>query len=189
MGADSTAPASYDTSAPCNGADQQIQAGFYPELEALLPSSVTLASPSPGATPEPVGTLAPVQSGRYCSAATLGALADSGLKELHFAAAPWPTGPQEGLSLVVYRAPGLTADQLADAFTAAAAKATAIAQISTQAVTIAGRHGVRIQVNNNDQLQTVVFWAAGAADTVNAVISADPFEAHLQAAISAFGTR
>ncbi|MGZ6313393.1 MAG: hypothetical protein ACXWO7_08035, partial [Candidatus Limnocylindrales bacterium] len=67
--------------------------------------------------------------------------------------------------------------------------ATAIAQISTQAVTIAGRHGVRIQVNNNDQLQTVVFWAAGAADTVNAVISADPFEAHLQAAISAFGTR
>jgi hypothetical protein len=183
------AAASFDPSAPCNGADEQSQAGFYPELEALLPTAVTSPNPSLGATPEALPTLGPPQSGRFCSAATLGTLVDDGVAELHFAGSLWPTGDAQGISLAVYRATGLSADLLADSFTAGASKASAVAQISSQAVTIVGRHGVRISVNNQDQLQTVVFWGAAAPDTVNAVIAADPSEARLQAAIAAFGSR
>ena len=183
------AAASYDPGAPCNGADEQSQAGFYPELEALLPTAVPPPSPSPDATPEALATLGPPQSGRFCSTATLGTLVDDGVTELHFAGSLWPTGDAQGISLAVYRATGLTADLLADSFTAAASKASAVAQISTQPLTVVGRHGVRISVNNQDQLQTVVFWGSATPDTVNAVIAADPSEARLQAAIAAFGAR
>jgi hypothetical protein len=183
------AAASYDPAAPCNGADEQSQAGFYPDLEALVPTAVAAPSPSAGASPEAQATLGPPQSGRFCSANTLGTLAEKGVAELRFAGSLWPTGDAQGISLAVYRAAGLTTDLLADSFTAAASKASAVAQISTQAVTIVGRHGVRISVNNQDQLQTVVFWGSATPDTVNAVIAADPSEARLQVAIAAFGSR
>ena len=183
------AAASFDPAAPCNGADEQSQAGFYPDLEALLPTAVTPPSPSPGDTSQPTASVAPPQSGRFCSANTLGTLADHGVSELHFAGALWTTGQNQGISLAVYRAQGLTADLLADSFTAGASKASAVAQITTQPVVIAGRHGVRLSVNNQDQLQTVVFWGASTPDTVNAVIAADPSDARLQAAIDAFGSR
>ncbi len=168
---------SYDPAAPCAGADEQRAADFYPDLEAALPSALDGAPPKLR------------DSGRYCSPATLGTLSTAGLSEVHFAGASWETGDGRGVSAVVYRAPGLTTDLLADAFTAAAAKATAVSQIKTDQLTIAGRRAVRIRVNNQDHLQTVVFWPAEAADTVNAVLAAESDDAHLQQLINAFGTR
>lgn len=165
--------------APCAGVDVDPTPGYYPALESLLPA--TLASATPGI----------VNSGRTCSSAALDGLASAGIIDLHFAGAQYPASATTGASLVIYTAPGLTPTALANAFTASAASDStgSVNQIQTSAVTIAGRPGIRIQVNNNDQLQTIIFWPAARPDTVNAVLAAGLNDTQVQAAIAAFGTR
>ncbi|MFI5262280.1 MAG: hypothetical protein ACHQZR_06990 [Candidatus Limnocylindrales bacterium] len=163
--------------ASCNGVDVVPTAGYYPALESLLPS--TIAGATPGF----------VNSGRSCSSSSLGGLSQIGITDLHFAGAEFPATDTTGLSLVVYSAPGLTANGLADAFTSSASTNGSTNQITTSAVTIAGRPGVRIQVNNQDVIQTLIFWPGAGPDTVNGVLASGVDEAHIQAAIAAFGTR
>jgi hypothetical protein len=109
--------------------------------------------------------------------------------DLHFAGAQFPASDSTGVSLLVYAAPSLTPTMLADAFTAGAAGATDVNQIHTTAVTVAGRAGVRLEVNNQDVLQVLIFWPAAEPGTVNAVLAAGVDETAIQAAIAAFGSR
>ncbi len=166
-----------DPAASCNGVDAPAAPGYYPALESQLPATLAQATPSV------------VNSGRFCVAASLGSLVAAGVGDLHFAGAQFPTSDSTGVSLLEYTAPSLTPSMLADAFTAGAASATDVNQIHTQAVTIAGRAGVRIQVNNQDVLQVLIFWPAAQPGTVNGILAAGVSDSAIQAAIKAFGSR
>ena len=163
--------------APCNGVDVDPTPGYYPALESLVPQAIASATPMV------------VNSGRSCSADTLGDLTQDGITDLHFAGAEFPASDSTGVSLVIYTAPGLTASKLADAFTASANANSSTNQITTSAVTIAGRSGVRMQVNNNDVIQTIIFWPSGTPDSVDGVLASGVDETQIQAAIAAFGSR
>jgi len=177
VGACAGGPPTPDPSASCNGVDAPAAPGYYPALESLLPTTLAQATPSV------------VNSGRFCVAASLGSLQAAGVSDLHFAGAQFPASDSTGVSLLEYSAPSLTPSMLADAFTAGAASATDVNQIQTQAVTVAGRAGVRIQVNNQDVLQVLIFWPAAQPGTVNGILAAGVPEAAIQTAIQAFGSR
>ncbi|HXR26925.1 MAG TPA: hypothetical protein VN771_03605 [Candidatus Baltobacteraceae bacterium] len=176
VGACAAAPTP-DPSAACNGVDAPATPGYYPALESLLPTSYAQATPSI------------VNSGRFCTAASLGSLAGAGISDLHFAGAQFPASDSTGVSLLEYAAPSLTPSMLADAFTAGAASATDVNQIQTSAVTVAGRAGVRIQVNNQDVLQVLIFWPSAQPGTVNGILASGVSESAIQAAIQDFGNR
>lgn len=171
------APPTPDPSATCNGVDAQAVPGYYPSLEALVPTALAQATPLV------------VNSGRFCAAASLGSLTAAGIPDLHYAGAQFPSSDTTGISLLAYAAPTLTPSMLADAFTAGAASSTAVNQVQTTAVTVAGRPGIRIQVNNQDVVQVVIFWPSQQAGVVNAVIASGVDEATIQVALKAFGTR
>ncbi len=135
-----------DPAAACAGADVQSRAGFYPELEGRLPTSLG------GKAPESI------ESGRYCSEKTLGPLVASGIDELHFAAALWPASDTAGLAVVVYEASGLTARLAADAFQAGADAARQTQETARSEPTIAGRPGFRFEYVNGESRQVVVIW-------------------------------
>ena len=177
VGACAGAPPTPDPSATCNGVDAQAVPGYYPSLEALVPTALAQATPLV------------VNSGRFCAAASLGSLTAAGIPDLHYAGAQFPSSDTTGISLLAYAAPSLTASMLADAFTAGAASSTDVNQVHTTAVTVAGRPGIRIEVNNQDVLQVVIFWPSQQAGIVNAVIGSGVDEATIQAALKAFGTR
>lgn len=170
-------PPTPDPAASCNGVDAPAVAGYYPALESLLPTTLAQATPSV------------VNSGRFCVAASLGSLQAAGISDLHFAGAQFPASDTTGVSLLEYAAPSLTPSKLADAFTAGAANSTDVNQIQTQAVTVAGRAGVRIQVNNQDVLEILVFWPSATPGTVNGILAAGVPELAIQAAEQAFGSR
>jgi len=177
VGACAGGPPTPDPSAACNGVDAPAVPGYYPALESLLPSTLAEATPSV------------VNSGRFCVAASLGSLVGAGVSDLHFAGAQFPASDSTGVSLLEYSAPTLTPSMLADAFTAGAASATDVNQIQTQAVTVAGRAGVRIQVNNQDVLQVLIFWPSAQPGTVNGILAAGVPESAIQTAEQAFGSR
>jgi hypothetical protein len=166
-----------DPAAPCAGADEQRAPGFYPELEALLPAEVAGAAPTTR------------DSGRYCSAKTLGSLLETGIAELRFAGATWPGAGETGIALVVYRAPGLTADAVADSFAVGAGTARGVTQVHASERDVAGRRGIAITAVSGDRPQTVIIWPAAAPETVNVVIASGEGEDRLDAAVSAFGDR
>src|SRR3990172_287057 len=166
-----------DPAAPCAGADEQRAPGFYPDLEALLPTKVAGAAP------------ATRDSGRYCSAETLGSLLEAGIAELRFAGATWPGEGETGIALVVYRATGLTADAVADSFAVGAGAARGVTQVHASERDVAGRRGIAITAVSGRRPQTVIIWPATAAETVNVVIGSGEGEDRLEAAVSAFGDR
>jgi hypothetical protein len=162
-----------DPSAACGGADQQRSAGFYPDLEARLPASLSGASPSSR------------DSGRYCSAKTLGPLRADGHDEVRFAGETFPATSQSGVSLVVYSAAGLTADQVGDAFRAGAGTGRSVEVVSDAPHVVAGRSGRRLEVINGDARQVVVVWPAVEAGLVRIVIAADLGNAAIDQAVAA----
>jgi hypothetical protein len=166
-----------DAAAPCAGADEQRGPGLDPELEALLPPTIEGVAPSA------------LDSGRYCSARTLGLLADAGFADVRFAGATWPQDETSGLAVVIYRAPGLTLDAMADAFARGADDARSVNQVHTQAIEVAGRPGVRIDAALRDERQTVYLWPGSAVDTVNVVIGSGVEQDRLDAALGAMGDR
>ena len=166
-----------DPAAPCAGADEQRAPGFYPDLEALLPTEVAGAAP------------ATRDSGRYCSAETLGSLLEAGIAELRFAGATWPGEGETGIALVVYRAPGLTVDAVADSFAVGAGAARGVTQVHASERDVAGRRGIAITAVSGRRPQTVIIWPATAPETVNVVIGSGEGEDRLEAAVSAFGDR
>src|SRR5262245_18599450 len=84
--------AAFDPSGPCT-ADGRA-AGAYPTLEALVPRELD-GNPAPR-----------VDSGRSCTPGALASLASHGVKELRYAGSTWETGPDGGVSIAVFEAPG-----------------------------------------------------------------------------------
>lgn len=166
-----------DAAAPCGGADEQRAPGFDPELEALLPAAIEGEAPSKR------------DSGRYCSAQALGLLAEAGFEEVRFAGATWPGDDASGLAVIIYRAPGLTLDAMADTFARGADDARSVNQVHAQAIEVAGRAAVRIDAAMRDDPQTVYLWPAATKDTINVVIGSDIEQARLDAALEAMGDR
>ena len=166
-----------DASAPCAGADEQRAAGFDPELEALIPPTIEGVAPSL------------LDSGRYCSAKALGTLVEAGFDEVRFAGATWPGDDASGLAVVVYRAPGLTLDAMADTFAKGADDARSVNLVHARAIEVAGRPAVRIDAAMRDDPQTVYLWPAAEPDTINVVIGSKVEQARLDAALEAMGDR
>lgn len=170
-------PATVDPSAPCGGAEEQRAPGLDPEMEALIPTAIDGAAPSS------------LDSGRYCSAKALGLLAEAGFEEVRFAGATWPSETSAGIAVVVYRAPGLTLDAMADAFARGADDARSVNQVHTQAVDVAGRTAVRIDAAMRDETQTVYLWPATSPDTINVLIGSGVEQEQLDAALETMGDR
>jgi hypothetical protein len=169
----SSASASIDPSAPCGGVDVQRAVGVYPDLESRLPA--TLAGREPSIR----------DSGRYCSRKTLGPLIAAGHDEVRFAGATFPTSGEAGLSLVVYAAPGLTADEMASAFRAGAASGRRVQVVSDAERVVDGRAGRRLELINGDARQVVIIWPDAEMGRVMAVIGSDVSNADVDGAVTA----
>ncbi|MGI8703304.1 MAG: hypothetical protein ACR2JZ_02185 [Candidatus Limnocylindrales bacterium] len=170
-----TPPSSAAPEEACNGADEQRAPGFYADLEALVPTKLGGSAPTG------------LESGRYCSRRTLGSLLDAGVPELRFAGASQSAGFRRGVSVAVFRAPGLTLDALADSFATGADSARRVSEVHAEKLSVAGRPAIRIDAVERGQPQTVVLWPAAPRDTFNAVIAVGSDEAAIAAGIDAFG--
>lgn len=172
-GCTGTATVSFDASGPCTG--DGSAPGAYPDLEASIPRSYEDRAPDT------------LDSGRHCTPANLGTLAEAGIDEIRFAGGTWDFGGNRAAALAVFEAPGLTADQIAEfyATSAAAANRTEITDESTP--TLAGRPGHRLDTKTGERIQTVLIWPAAAPDRVNVVITNDLPDPKIEAAIDAFG--
>jgi hypothetical protein len=165
-----------DPAAACGGADVQRSTGFYPDLERLVPSTLDGAAP------------AIRDSGRYCSRKMLGPLFDAGHEEVRFAGSTFPATGQSGTSLIVYRSPGLLADDVAAAFRAGSGSGRRVQLVSDEPRDVGGSIGRRIELINGDTRQVVVVWPAGTPDTVDIVIGVDVSNAAIDAAVDAFAS-
>ncbi|MGH2406962.1 MAG: hypothetical protein ACRDF7_02630 [Candidatus Limnocylindrales bacterium] len=164
-----------DPSAPCPGIDEQRAPGLYPDLEALLPATLEGHAP------------VTLDSGRYCSAKTLGSLLAAGVAELRFAGATWPDdGGQTGIAMVVYRAPGLTVDAVADSFASGAGTARGVNQVHAEAIDFDGQPGVRVTAMSGDRPQIVIIRSYLQAGTIAVVIGSGVTEARVRAAAEVF---
>ncbi len=172
-GACGVAAPSFDPTGPCTADGSAPRA--YPDLEALVPAAYE------GRPPDTL------DSGRNCTPENLGTLAAAGIDEVRFAGGTWDFGGDRAAALVVFRAPGLTTERLAE-FYAASAQASNRTQVTAIATpTLAGRPGHRLDTKTGDRLQTVLVWPAGAPDTLNVVITNDLPDPKIDAAVEAFG--
>ena len=173
-----SASASPNPSGPCNGADEQSASGFYPDLERLLPTRVGAQA------------IVNVRSGRYCSEQTLGSLVKDGIHELQFAGAalPDPRNKTAGLAVVVYRAAGMTLNQLADAQANGAGNTQGAAGVTAQRTTMSGRSGIRIDVTVQSGPEMMFFWPATTPGVFDAVTGIGVTQAQVEAAVTAFGS-
>ena len=130
-----------------------------------------------------------LDSGRKCTAEGLGTLRQAGFDEARFAGGTWDFGSTRAAALVVWSAPGLTADDVADFYTEGARTANRTRITGESTPTLAGRPGRRLDTMTSDRLQTVVAWPAAQPDVVNVVISNDLPDPKIEAAVEAFGGR
>jgi len=166
------APASFDVAAGCP-VEGRV-AGAYPDLEKRIPTNYEGRAPDT------------LDSGRHCDADSLGSLAKAGFAEVRFAGGTWDFGGERAAALVVFEAPGLTANQIADFYgtSAQGANRTTITGVSTPE--ISGRSGYRLNTMTGDRVQTVVVWPSATSDVVNVVITNDLPDPKIQSAIDAF---
>ena len=151
--------------------------GAYPDLEAMVPATYEARGPET------------LDSGRKCTPEGLGSLAQAGFDEVHFAGGTWGFGAIRAAALVVFSAPGLTAEDVADFYTASARTANRT-QITAQSTpTLAGRPGHRLDTMTSDRQQTVMVWPAAIPDVVNVVLTNDLPDPKIDAAVEAFGGR
>ena len=176
LAACSSGPApSFDPAGPC--ATDGSAVGAYPELEARIPTSYEGVGP---------GRL---DSGRSCSRANLGTLADQGFSEVRFAGGTWNLGGDRAAALVVFTANGLTASQIADFYATSAQSADRTTITGRSTPTLAGRPGHRIDAETGDRTQVIVVWPSADPDVVDVVIANELPDAKIQAAVDAFGGR
>lgn len=176
LAACSSAPApSFDPTGACT-ADGRAP-GAYPDLEARIPGRFFDSSP------------ATLDSGRNCSAPSLGSLAADAFTEIRFAGGTWTFGAERAAVLAVFSATGLDADELADFYAESAHAANRTEVLAEAALTIVGRTGRRLDTKTGERLQTVVVWPAAEAGMVNVVITNDLPDARITEAIDAFGER
>jgi hypothetical protein len=167
------APAvSFDPSGPCT-ADGSAP-GAYPDLEALVPRTYEERGPTT------------LDSGRHCTPANLGTLAAAGIDEIRFAGGTWDFGGNRAAALVVFEAPGLTAEVLAEFYATSADSANRTEITGTSTPTLAGRPGHRLDTKTGERIQTVLVWPAAVADRVNVVITNDLPDPKIDAAVDAF---
>ena len=166
------APTSFDVAAGCP-VEGRV-AGAYPDLEKRIPTSFEGRAPDT------------LDSGRHCDPDSLGSLAKAGFDEVRFAGGTWDFGGERAAALVVFEAPGLTANQIADFYgtSAQGANRTTITGVSTPE--ISGRSGYRLNTMTGDRVQTVVVWPSATSDVVNVVITNDLPDPKIQSAIDAF---
>lgn len=179
LGCSAPPAASFDPTGSCttDASSEGRAGGAYPDLEARVPTSYEGRGPDQ------------LDSGRHCSAANLGALADAGINEVRFAGGAWDFGGDRAAALVVFEAPGLTADQVAGFYEASARTANRTEVTGESTPTIAGRPGHRLDAMTGDRTQTVVTWPAADPDVVNVVITNDLPDPKIEAAVAAFGGR
>lgn len=170
-----TTPASFDPTGPCTG--DGAAPGAYPELEAKIPTTYEERAPDT------------LDSGRNCTAENLGSLAQSGFEEIRFAGGTWDFGGNRAAVLVVFSAPGLTADAIAEFYATSARQANRTQITGESSPTLADRPGRRIDTTTGSRTQTVVVWPAAEPDVVNVVITNDLPDPKIQAAVDAFGGR
>ncbi len=168
------APASFDPSGSCAGADEQRMAGAYPELEAALPAELAGTAPTSR------------ESGRYCSQTTLGALMAAGIEEMRFGAATWDRGSGKALSLVLFEAEGLTATGLFETYETSARATSKVHDIRTSRPTIAGGGAHRMDLLNDESFQAILVWPGDRPGQVRVVLAADLTNDEVQAAADAF---
>jgi hypothetical protein len=167
--------ASFDPTTPCT-ADGRFP-GAYPDLEAQVPTLYMSSAPET------------LDSGRNCTPANLGTLADNGISMVRFAGGTWTFGAERAAVLARFTADGLDATSLAD-FYEASAKAAARTSITNETKpTIAGRPGYRLDTETGERTQTGVVWPSATTGTVNVVITDDLPDARIQDAVDAFGGR
>jgi hypothetical protein len=167
------AEASFDVAAGCPSEGRA--AGAYPELEARIPTTYEGRRPNQ------------LDSGRHCDPASLGSLAAAGFDEVRFAGGTWDLGGYRAAALVVFEAPGLTADQVAEFYETSAQVANRTQIIGRSTPEIAGRPGHRLDSTTGDRTQTVVTWPSADEGVVNVVLTNDLPDPKIQAAIDAFG--
>jgi hypothetical protein len=166
--------ASFDPSSPCNGVDSQVMKGAYPDLEALLPTSLVNVAPTS------------LASGRLCSANTLGTLYGHGIHETHLASVVWNRGGGSGIQMTIMEANGLTVANALESYNSGAANAPKVHSLKTTDVSVNGQAGLRLDIANDDYQQEVVVWPTGTAGRVRVLIASNIHEADLQVALSAF---
>jgi hypothetical protein len=88
---------------------------------------------------------------------------------------------------VVFEAPGLTADLLAEFYATSADAANRTEITGTSTPTLAGRPGHRLDTKTGERIQTVMVWPSAAVDRVNVVITNDLPDPKIDAAVDAFG--
>lgn len=149
---------SFNPAGPCTSDGRR--AGAYPDLERLVPTTFEGRPP------------ARLDSGRNCSATNLGTLASHGLTEVRFAGGLWETGKRSGVTLAVFRAPGLSTAWLFEFYQASAQVATLTDAIVASNVAVGGVAGRRLDTLNDESFQTVIVWPSTAAGTQDVVIVA-----------------
>jgi hypothetical protein len=167
--------ASFDPSGTCTSDGRAP--GAYPELEALVPTDYEGRGPDR------------LDSGRNCTAANLGSLAEAGIDEVRFAGGLWDFGADRGATLAVFTAHGLTAEVLGRFYEASAEGSNRTMVVERSEPTIAGRRGFRFDTETGPRVQSVVVWPAAAEGRVNVVLSSNIPDPKIQAAIDSFGDR
>jgi hypothetical protein len=152
--------------------------GAYPDLEALLPATYEGVAP------------ASVDSGRNCTPAALGTLAQSGVDGVRFAGATWPLGGTAGLTFAVFEGDGLDATKLLGFYEDGARTARRTEKLQASDTTVGGAAGKRLDVLGSDgTAQTIVTWPAPKTGRVNVLLASDLGDAKVAAALEAFGAR
>lgn len=166
---------SFDPTGACSG--DGSAPGAYPDLEARIPTVYEERGPDT------------LDSGRHCTASNLGSLAAQGFEEIRFAGGTWDFGGNRAAALVVFEAPGLTADDIS-AFYTDSAKAANRTQVTDESTpTLAGELVQRMDSKTGERLQTVVVWPGADPDVVNVVITNDLPDPKIESAVAAFGGR
>ncbi len=128
-----------------------------------------------------------LDSGRNCTAESLGVLRQTGIDEVRFAGGTWGFGGIRAAALVVFSAPGLTAAEMADFYAESARAANRTRVTGESEPTLAGRQVHRIDTETGSRQQTVVVWPGAETDVVNVVITNDLPDPKIEAAVEAFG--
>jgi hypothetical protein len=138
----------FEPTGPCT-ADGRAP-GAYPSLEALLPTAFRDRPPDR------------IDSGRNCSATSLGALAANGVAELRFAGATWDLGSSSGVTLAVFEADELRAEWVARFYEAGARAGKQIETVEVRSVVLPGdRQASRIDTLNGESYQSILVWPEG----------------------------
>ncbi len=169
-----TPVASFDPASACT-TDGRMP-GAYPDLEAILPKTYDGAAPTT------------VDSGRNCTTAALGTLADAGIQGVRFAGATWPLGGSTALTVAVFEGDGLEPSEMVDFYAKGAASASKTDKAQEKDTKVGGQPAKRLDVLASDGSgSTIVAWPGAAPGQVMVLLAADLGDAKVKQALATFG--